>query len=66
MARLQADASNNYALTHFTAFDYPDGANSLATLIADSAGNLYGTASQGGVSNYGIGFSSSMPRTAMR
>ncbi len=36
--------------------DVSDGYNPQAPLIADGAGNLYGTASEGGVHNYGVLF----------
>jgi uncharacterized repeat protein (TIGR03803 family) len=37
------DASNNYALTTLATFKSPNGLGSEAGLIADAAGNLYGT-----------------------
>jgi uncharacterized repeat protein (TIGR03803 family) len=42
-------------------FSGPDGANPAARLMADSAGNLYGTAAEGGASNDGLVFELSPP-----
>jgi uncharacterized repeat protein (TIGR03803 family) len=50
------DAGNNYALTTLHSFTSSDGAYPYAALIADSAGNLYGTTIAGGASGYGTVF----------
>ena len=50
---LRLDAANGYTLTTLHRFDGGDGADPLAGLIADAAGNLYGTTHQGG--GYGFG-----------
>jgi uncharacterized repeat protein (TIGR03803 family) len=51
------DASNGYALTTLHDFtDGSDGAYPFAGLLADSAGNLYGTTEQGGTSDDGAVF----------
>ena len=50
------DAANDYALTTLHAFSGKDGAHPSATVIADAAGNLYGTTYDGGPSGYGTVF----------
>jgi uncharacterized repeat protein (TIGR03803 family) len=42
-------------------FNGPNGYDPFAALIADGAGNLYGTTSQGGSSNFGVVFELSPP-----
>jgi hypothetical protein len=44
-----------FTLLH-TFTGYPDGANPNASLIRDSAGNLYGTTESGGAFNWGTVF----------
>lgn len=50
------DRSSGYALTTLHAFGGPDGALPAAGLVADAAGNLYGTTQEGGPSAYGTVF----------
>jgi uncharacterized repeat protein (TIGR03803 family) len=50
------DASNGYALTTLHSFSGPDGFGPTARLLMDPAGNLYGTAAFGGMSNNGTVF----------
>jgi len=47
---------SGYTLSALAGFDEADGQNPQAGLIADAAGNLYGTASQGGASGDGTVF----------
>jgi uncharacterized repeat protein (TIGR03803 family) len=50
------DAANDYALTTLHSFSGPDGAYPRAAVMADASGNLYGTTSGGGPSDYGTVF----------
>src|SRR5512135_1912975 len=50
------DAANGYALTTLHSFAGPEGAHPSAAVIADAAGNLYGTTYDGGPSNLGTVF----------
>jgi uncharacterized repeat protein (TIGR03803 family) len=50
------DAANGYALTTLHEFDGVDGSEPLGALIADAAGNLYGTTYGNGVLDYGTVF----------
>jgi uncharacterized repeat protein (TIGR03803 family) len=50
------DAANGYALTTLHEFDGVDGSQPHGALIADSAGNLYGTTYGNGVLDYGTVF----------
>src|SRR2546427_332309 len=50
------DAGNGYALTTLHSFDGSDGAFPTAGLLADSAGNLYGTTQYDGASGFGTVF----------
>jgi uncharacterized repeat protein (TIGR03803 family) len=50
------DASNNYALTTLTSFNISNGADPQSSLIADAAGNFYGTTSAGGTAFQGTVF----------
>ncbi len=54
----ELDASNSYALTVLDSFAAPtsDGSFPYDGLFADSSGNLYGTTSLGGSSDYGVVF----------
>lgn len=47
------DSAGNFTILH-SFNDSPDGGNPTGALILDSAGNLYGTASQGGDENCGF------------
>ena len=48
--------ANNYALTTLATFNGINGSLPLAGLIADPAGNLYGTTYSGGANNFGTAF----------
>jgi uncharacterized repeat protein (TIGR03803 family) len=50
-------------LTVLHRFTFSDGANPLAGLMADAAGNLYGTTTLGGNNNYGTVFKLTMSAT---
>jgi uncharacterized repeat protein (TIGR03803 family) len=50
------DGAGNWTETTLTNFPYADGGEPQASLIADSAGNLYGTTSMGGAHGYGTVF----------
>jgi len=50
------DAANGYALTTLHSFEGPDGSAPYAALVTDASGNLYGTTSSGGTSNFGTVF----------
>ena len=50
------DAANGYALTTLHHFTGPDGAYPWAAVIADAAGNLYGTTKNGGSTSFGTVF----------
>jgi len=51
-----ATATQMYTLNTVATFDYTNGGDSQAGLIADSSGNLYGTTDIGGVGNDGTVF----------
>ena len=46
----------NYTPVTLLSFNYTNGANPYAGLIADAAGDLFGTTSSGGTSGYGTVF----------
>src|SRR5262249_44463336 len=50
------DAANSYALTTLHSFGGPDGSYPAAPVIADAAGNLFGTTNSGGPPAYGTVF----------
>ena len=50
------DATNEWALTTLHTFDGLDGRSPAAPVVADAAGNLYGTTYEGGSAGYGTVF----------
>jgi len=56
----QADAAGDVVIQNFGTA--PNGNLSASTLIADAAGNLYGTTSSGGLNRLGTAFKLSPPK----
>jgi hypothetical protein len=61
---LAALGNSSYEYTVLWTFNGKDGTNPYSSLILDSAGNLYGTAAEGGLYGYGVAFEVSGVRAA--
>src|SRR5271165_1791797 len=53
---LSRDSKGKWGVTTLHSFDGTDGSSPNGNLIFDAAGNLYGTASNGGLYDYGTAF----------